>query len=199
MRRATLALILGLTFASLVLPQPQAGANEAQQETQQGDPWIWWKWANILILAGGLGYLIRKHAPAMFQARSQEIQQALAEGVKVAKDAERHAATIELRLNNLESEIAQLRQSARAETAAEGERIRHETGHHLQRIQQQALQEIDLMTRGAREDLRKYSAELAVGLAEQRIRSRITPELQQTLVDGFVNDLRSRAAEAVRA
>jgi F0F1-type ATP synthase membrane subunit b/b' len=186
MRRAAIALALGLALASFVLPQEPAGATETKHESEQGDPWIWWKWANFLLLAGGLGYLISKRAPALFQARSQEIQQA-------------RAAAIELRLQNLQTEIDSLRQTARAEMAAEGDRLRRETEHRLRRIQEQALQEIAQITRAARDELRKYSAQLAIGLAEQRIRSRMTPEVQQNLVDGFILDLRSRAPKAGRA
>ena len=196
MRRAAIALALGLALASFVLPQEPPGATETKRESEQGDPWIWWKWANFLLLAGGLGYLISKRAPALFQARSQEIQQAIAEAAQAKKDAEARAAAIELRLQNLQTEIDSLRQTARAEMASEGDRIRHETEHRLRRIQEQSQQEIVQMTRAARDELRKYSAQLAIGLAEQRIRSRMTPEVQQNLVDRFILDLRSRAPKA---
>ena len=59
---------------------------------------------------------------------------------------------------------------------AESERIRRETEHHLQRIREQSVQEMELMTRAAKDELRKYAAELAIGLAEQRIRFRMNPE-----------------------
>jgi F-type H+-transporting ATPase subunit b len=199
MRRAAVALALLLALASFVLPQEPAGATETKHESEQGDPWIWWKWANFLLLAGGLGFMIARRAPAVFQARSQEIEQALAEAARAKKDAETRAAAIELRLKNLESEIDHLRQTARAEMAAEGNRLRQETEHRLARIQEQAVQEIASMTRGARDELRKYSAQLALGLAEQRIRARMTPEVQQNLVDGFILDLRTRAPKAGRA
>ena len=81
---------------------------------------------------------------------------------------------------------------------AEGERIRKETEHHLARIQEQSVQEIALMTRAARTNLRKYSADLALGLSVQRIHARMTPEIQQKLVDGFLDDLRSRMPVAAR-
>ena len=166
MRRASLAFVFGLALTSCLLAQEPARATEAAGQTEQGDPWIWWKWVNFLILAGGLGYLISKHAPALLGARSHEIQQALADAAKVAKDAEVQAATIEQRFKNLQNEIENLRQTARAEMAAEGERIRHETEQHLARIQEQSVQEIALMTRAARDELRKYSADLALGLAD---------------------------------
>jgi len=77
--------------------------------------------------------------------------------------------------------------------AAEAERIRQETERHLTRIQEQTTQEITLMSRVARDDLRKYSAGLALDLAEQRIRGRVNAEAESGLVDDFLSDLRDRA------
>ena len=190
MRRATLAVALGLAFASYALPQDSAAQ---KQDAEQGDPWIWWKWANFLILAGGLGYLIRKHVPPLFQKQSSEIKSALAEAAKIKQEATAYAASVETRLANLQNEIQRLRESAHSEMTAESERIRRETEHHLQRIREQTAQEIELMTRAAKDELRKYAAELAIGLAEERIRFRMNPETQDRLVNGFVHDMHERA------
>jgi F-type H+-transporting ATPase subunit b len=192
MRRATLALALGLAFASYALPQETPAAKTT--EAEQGDPWIWWKWANFAILAIGLGYLIRKNVPPMFQKQSDDIQGALAEAAKIKQEAAAYAAGVEARLANLQSEIKQLRESAHSDMLAESERIRRETEHHAQRIREQSVQEIELVTRAAKAELRKYAAELAIGLAEQRIRSRMTPATQDQLVDGFLYDLHNRVA-----
>ena len=189
-RRAVLAVALGLALASYALPQ-ESGAQKA--EVEQGDPWIWWKWANFLILAGGLGYLIRKNVPPLFDKQSSEIQSSLREAAKAKEEAATYAAGIEARLANLQSEIEKLRVSARTDMATESERIRRETDHHLLRIREQTAQEIELLTRSATAELRKYSAELAIGLAEQRIRSRMNPDTQQSLAEGFLHDLRERA------
>lgn len=186
MRRALLAIVLGLALASCALPQESAGA---KNEAEQSDPWIWWKWANFLVLAGGLGYLIGKNVPPMFRKQSAEIASALQEAAKVKSEAAAQAARMDARLASLEVEIEKLRVSARAEMTAESERIRRETEHHLQRIGEQSAQEVELMTRSATEELRKYSAELALGMAEQRIRSQMNPQTQQKLTEGFLRDL----------
>jgi len=191
MRRATLVMALGLAFASYALPQESTGQ---KQEAEQGDRWIWWKWANFLILAGGLGYLIRKNVPPLFQKQSSEIKNALQEAAKVKADAAAYVAGIEARLGNLHSEIERLRVTARTDMAAESERIGRETEHQLLRIREQTAQEIELLTRSATDRLRKYSAELALGLAEQRIRSRMNPDTQQRLTESFLHDLGERAA-----
>lgn len=187
MRRAVLALALGLTLASFAIPQEAGNKSSPTEET--GDPWIAWKWVNFVILVAGLGYLVAKTAPPYFKGRSDEIQRALSEATREIKDAEAKAAHLDLRLAGIQAEVQNLRSEARAEMAAEGERIRAETERHLKRIQEQAVQEIALMTRSARDGLRKYSAGLALDLAEQRIRSRITPSTQEALLDGFVRDL----------
>ena len=179
----TRVLGLGIVFAASLLAQ-------SGQEVETGDPWLGWKWANFLILAAGLGYLIRKHAPAFFQQRSREIQLGISEATKTKQEAEARAAVIERRLAGLESEITKLRAEAREEIAAEGGRISRETIHRLQRIQAQSTQEIELMSRAAKAELRKYSAELALDLAQQRIRGRMTKEAQDSLADKFLQDLR---------
>ena len=101
---------MGLAFASYALPQesPRGADNEAEQ----GDPWIWWKWANFAILAVGLGYLIGKNVPPLFRKQSNEIQSALAEAAKVKQEAAAYAASVEARLANLQSEIEKLRETA---------------------------------------------------------------------------------------
>ena len=190
MRRATIAVALGLAFASYALPQEAPAANENHAE--QGDPWIWWKWANFAILAVGLGYLIAKNVPPLFRKQSDEIQNALAESAKIKQEAAAYAAGVEARLANLQSEIQKLRETAHADMIAESERIRRETEHHVQRIREQSVQEMALMTRAAKQELRKYAAELAIQLAERHIRFRMNPETQEQLVDGFLHDLHAR-------
>ena len=190
-----IAIAIGLACAPNALPQEPA-AGESKQEAQ--DPLLWWKWANFAILTAGLGYLIAKNAPALFAQRSREIQQGMLEAAKQKQDAEAQAAVIEKRLAGLQGEIESLRSAAKAEIGAEGERIGRETERRLQRIQGQAGQELALMARAARFELRKYSAELAVDLAEQRIRSRITKDMQDGLVDGFLQDLRYRVTPGAR-
>ena len=45
-------------------------------------------------------------------------------------------------------------------------------------------------------ELKRYSADLAIALAEQRLRARMTPETQDALVRGFVRDLEPPASHA---
>lgn len=195
MRRATLAITLALAFASYALPQEPGQLPEAKQELEQSDPWIWWKWANFGILAIGLGIMIGKVAPALFRERSRSIGQAMFEAATAVRDAQMRATEVEARFAALENDVAELRRNAKAEMSAESERISRETELRLKKIQDQAMHEIALIARAGRDDLRKYSAQLALELAEQRLRSRLTQDTQDGLVDGFLQDLRYQVTQ----
>jgi F-type H+-transporting ATPase subunit b len=188
-RRLLPVMVLGFALAACVFAQEASGA---AKEASQGDPWIWWKWANFLLLAGGLGYLIAKSVPALFRKQAADIHAALKEAAKTKEEAAAYAAGIEARLKNLQSEIEKLRVTAQADMSSEAERIRRDTEHHLQRIREQSAQEIELLTRSATDQLRKYAAELSLSLAEQRIRTRLNPAKQQQLAEGFLRDLHER-------
>jgi F-type H+-transporting ATPase subunit b len=155
-----------------------------------------WKWANFLLLAGGLGYLIAKNAGPFFAGRSQQIRKDMVEAQDARRDAEARAADVDRRLAALESDIAGLREECQREAEAETERLSRHTAAEIAKIQAHAEQEIASAGKAARTDLKRYSAELAVSLAEQRLRARMTPETQQALVRGFVRDLEPNASRA---
>jgi F-type H+-transporting ATPase subunit b len=196
MRRSARVLYLVLALTSLAprVAFAQEGAPAHETEETKGDTWIWWKWANFLILAGGLGYLISKSAPAFFRSRTDEIQSGIQEASQVRRDAEARAAAIELRTAGLQAEIEGIRVNARAEMEAEGERIRRETEQQVRRIQEQSQQELAALTKLAREELKSYAGSLALDMAEQRIRGRMDAGTQNRLVQVFVHDLQRASA-----
>ena len=185
---ATAALALALSYTPMLRAQESRTA-EAEKTEANSDPWLLWKIANFAILVGLLGYMIRKSAPAFFQARSEQIQSAIVEAGKAKLSAEERVAEMERRLTGLGAELDSMRARARTEMAAEGERIREETERHLQNLQRQAEQEIESMTKAARKELKLYSSDLALRMAEQQVEGRMTPETQHGLTRAFVADL----------
>lgn len=191
--RAALCIWLGLLMAPYALPQTESrsSALHGGVEEVNADPWIWWKWANFAILAAGLGYLINKHAGPYYNGQQEEIQRGIAESAKIKQDAEARAARIETRLAGLPGEIEKLKDQSRAEMSAEGDRIAQETERHVKRLKEQARQEIELMTKAAQHQIKAYSADLALQLAEQRIQADMRPEIQEKLVNAFLADLKT--------
>jgi F-type H+-transporting ATPase subunit b len=148
-----------------------------------------WRWANFVILAAGLGYLVMKSLPAMFRARTVEIQKGIAEAQTVKAAAEKRARDIETKLLKLGSEVETLRTEAKAEIEQEGKRIQEETVAAVKKIETQAAAEIESAGKIARLELKKYAAELALDLAAKRIQAGLDSGTEAGLVDSFLDDL----------
>jgi len=187
---STLALAAGLCcYAQEGEKKAGHEANQAHAEEEDGGLEIW-KWANFLILAGGLGYLIGKNAGPFLAARSAGIRKDMEESARRRQEAEATAADVDRRLSTLESQIAALRAEAEKEMAAGANRIARQTEEDIAKVKAHAEAEIAIAGKGARAELKRYSGELAVGLAEQKIRARMTPNTQDGLVESFARDLK---------
>jgi F-type H+-transporting ATPase subunit b len=155
-----------------------------------------WKWANFVILAGALGYMIAKNAGPFFNARTQQIRKDMLESREARQQAEARAAEVDRRLAALGSDIAALQAESQQEARNETERLSRHTAAEIAKIQAHAEQEIASAGKAARTELKRYAAQLAVTLAEQRLRARMTPDTQQSLVRGFVRDLEPPTSRA---
>jgi len=180
-------------FICLWIALALAAVCPAAEETEAGSHGsgsvTWWKLANFVLLAGGLGYLIHKKGRPFFGARSREIQQAIQDAARMRAEAETRAAEIEQRLAGLASEAEALRRNARQETAAEGARARTRLRQEIEKMQAQAQREIASAAQAARQELRSYAADLAVRLAEQQLRARMSPDVQERLVGTAIQEL----------
>ena len=169
---------------------PASGEGHGSAAAAPGAGMELWKWANFLLLAGGLGYLIGKNAGPFFDARTRQIRKDMDDSAAARQSAEATAADVDRRLANLETEIAALRADSKKEVEAEAARLARQAEAEIAKIQAHSEQEIVAAGKVARMDLKKYSAELAVNLAEQKIRTRMTPDVQDELVDSFVHNLK---------
>jgi len=178
-----IGLIVSLLAAAGLAQEKSGGEGESSSLEM-------WKWANFLVLAGAIGYFVGKGAPPFFASRSREIRKEIIEAEEARKEAEARAADVDKRLASLEAEIAALRSEAHEEARAESQRLAQHTAAEMAKIQMHGEQEIAAAGKTARLELKRYAADLAVGLAEQKIRTRITPAVQDSLVRGFVRDLK---------
>jgi F-type H+-transporting ATPase subunit b len=153
-----------------------------------------WKWPNFLLLVGLLGYLIKKHGGPLLTSRSKQIREGLEAGKKAQAEAEQRAAGVQAKLANLDREIADLKASAQAELERETARIRRDAEKELQRMEQHTAAELAALGKRATMELRQYAAGLALDLAEQKVRARMTPAVQSGLIEGFASELSAREA-----
>ena len=193
--RRVLPLWLALALAASVpvfCAQPQTTPVErAAEPPSQGEhgELVLWNLANFLLLAGVLGYFIRKNAGPFFAGRNRKIRQDLVDAEDARAEAEKRAAEVESRLANLEGEIAALKRESHAQVEEEMHRVALATEAEIAKMRVHAEQEIASAGKAARTELKRYSAELAISLAEQRIRDRMNPQASEALVQGFVRHL----------
>ncbi len=193
---ACLALSLGLAVCFPAVAQEHAAEPAAHGETREGaggehgGGMELWKWANFVVLAGALGYLIGKNAGPFFAGRSRQIRSDMVEAEAARKEAEARAAEVDRKLADLGAEIAALRAASQTEAEAERQRLAHHTAAEIAKIQAHSEQEIASAAKAARMELKRHSAELAIDLAEHKIRARMSADSQHALVERFVQNVK---------
>ena len=186
-------LLLIPLFAIALVAQERPVESTASEPVQNND--AMWKWANFAILAIALGYGMAKGLPPLFKSRTKEIQSGIAEAQQMRLDAERRSAEMDARLSALGADIEKFRTQSAAEMKQEGERIGRETAAQIRKIEQQAAAELESVGKTARRQLKEYAAELAMGLAEERLRGHMDNATESVLVDDFARDLERQASQ----
>jgi F-type H+-transporting ATPase subunit b len=148
-----------------------------------------WQVLNFLLLAGLLGWLIVKQGGPLLAARSKEIADGLASGEIAKAEADARAAQVQSKLDKLGTEIEAMRADAKVERDREAERIRRETQVEMARIRVQAEHEIESAGKLARREVQRAAAKMAIELAEEKVRARMSPEIQAALLQSFLSEL----------
>ncbi len=149
---------------------------------------IWWAvfTLNLLVLVWFLYKMLFKGAPmnlpAALRQRGQSIQEQIREAEQAHRDAETRLRDTEARIANLPAEIQALALEAEREAEEEYKRLVEESERDAERILRQGRLEIEAAARLAQKELQRLAASLAVDLATQRLRERLTPEQDETVV-----------------
>ncbi len=174
-----------ITFALLACAAQAAEA----ADHGGGDPNLHYKLVNFAILATGIGFLVVKALFPAFRSQQKQILDGMAQAERRAEEAAAQAAEIDRRMAGLEQDVAELRGKARIEMEAEADRFNLATKAMLEKIERSAEVEISSMAKAARQELKQYSADLALGLARQKIQSRMDDSVQGALVSRFIAGL----------
>jgi F-type H+-transporting ATPase subunit b len=142
---------------------------------------------NFAVVALAIAAMVRAKLPLWFRIRTETIQASMEEAKRTSADARSRLSDIEARLARIDAEIGEMRAAAEADGRREEERIRIAAEEDRARIIAAAEQEIAAISRGAQRELKAYAAELAVQLAERRIR--IDAETDRRLVQHFTEQL----------
>jgi F-type H+-transporting ATPase subunit b len=192
-------LLAALPAALAAAPAAPVGEGDAhavaEGHTDEGhaeSPWAFvGKVFNFTILAGGLFLLLRKPVAGYLADRRLQVREDLLTAARLKEEAAQQMAAIDAQLKRLPDELDALRARGHDEIAAEEARIEEVAAAERARLLEQTRREIDLHLRLARRDLIAHAADLAVHVAREQIRSRITDEDQLRLVDRYVSQVRT--------
>ncbi len=186
---------LGICLAGFTAPRVawSQGSEPAAKEKNSEPPHeLLYKGINFVILVGGLGYVLRKPMAEFFTSRSAAIKKSLDEGRKALEASQAQLQAVEEKLRGLEAEIAAFKASAVREMEAERQRLQQTIAEEAVRILESARAQTDTAVRGAKLDLKNYTAQKAVNLAEGLIRSRLDDTGRKRLVAQFAAALGSK-------
>jgi F-type H+-transporting ATPase subunit b len=146
---------------------------------------------NFAILVGALVYLLRSPLAGYLANRGSQIRGDLVNAAEMKQAAAEQIAEIDRKMKALPGELEALRAQGVQEIAAEEARIQAAAAAERDRLLEQARREIDLQVKVAERELVSHAADLAVGVATERIKQTITDEDRQRLVDRYVDQLGS--------
>ncbi|HUX67840.1 MAG TPA: ATP synthase F0 subunit B [Terriglobales bacterium] len=149
---------------------------------------------NVAVLAWLLHKLLFRGAgwsvPQALRERGEGIRAQMQAAERAQQEAQARLQAIEARIAGLPQELAGLAREAEAEAAGEYRRLVEASERDAERILNLGRQEIEAAAKLAQKELKGLAATLAVELAGQRIRERLTPEQDAAVVEQAVASLK---------
>lgn len=174
-----------LVLAWAAAPEQEEHGKEAEEEKHE----LYYKIINFALLAMALGYVLRKPMKEFFSQRSSDIVKALEEGRAALKESQAKLAVVEEKLRHLDEEIAAFKATSEQEMQQERQRLREETAREAEKILETARARTDSAVRAAKLELKVYTAQEALRLAERMIRERLDEPARARLVSQFIRTL----------
>jgi F-type H+-transporting ATPase subunit b len=177
------------TAGAAVQEKSEGAESKAEAKKEEGVFPVVARWANFIVLFGGLIYLLRKPASEFFSTRSNDI----AGGLQRAQDAQTSAQArmdeIEKRLAQLSSEVSGLRAEAEKESLTDREKILAEAKREVERVIEQSRQEIERVGRTVEREIKEHIADLVIDRAGNTLRTEMTQDDQKRIVVRFIQKL----------
>lgn len=148
-----------------------------------------WKFLNLFIFVGVLVWLLKKPLSDAFKAKREAIRQELIKAKEERDAALAKLSEVEARLAKLDSETAQIREQAQRDAELEAERIAAQTELDIAKLRENARREIEAAAAQAKRELKRFSAEESIRLAEEMLRQQVKGDDAARLVAASINGL----------
>ena len=143
-----------------------------------------WPVINFLILVGVMVYALKKaDIKGFFKKRTELIEQSLREAREAKELAQKALSEVEERLKVKDSEIANIIAGAKLSGENEKTRLMEEGDKLKARILEQARTNIDFEVKRAKESIKQEAVEIAMELAEKKLKERLSKDEQLKLLE----------------
>lgn len=187
-RRALSAFAVGFLIFFLTA-LPALAAEAAEEDPAASTTGLIFRWLNFILVFGGIGYLLAKHGGAFFKSNAKAIAASITEATAAKAEADRELREVAAKIARIGQEVADLREAARRDSAAEAERLRVSGRTEIEKISQAAHGELLASERAAQQELRALAASMAVERAGALVSSRMNGEIRARILHSFLSEL----------
>jgi F-type H+-transporting ATPase subunit b len=146
-----------------------------------------WPVINFALLVALLVYALKKaDIKGYFKKRTELIEQSLKEAREAKELAQKALAQVEERLRVKDKEMEEIIASARMSGEKEKAKLAEEGAKLQEKILEQAKTNIDFEVKQAKSAIKQEAAELAMELAEKKLKEKLTKEEQLKLLEESV-------------
>ncbi|GBE01973.1 ATP synthase subunit b [bacterium BMS3Bbin06] len=159
--------------------------------SSHGGDWKEWLWriVNFAILIFILVKFLSKPMKEYFRKRSEVIEQSLTEAREAKELAQKALKEVQEKLALRDQEIEKIIASARKSGESERDSLIEQGTRMSEKIKEQARANIELELKNAKAALRSEAAELAIKLAEKKLRENLTEEEQLKIIEESIRKL----------
>jgi len=147
--------------------------------------------ANFLILAYILTRFLFKPLKEMLDKRASQVTKAVDEAEKATREAEELRLKYEKKRENIDAEIAALKNEARVVIDETRQQMLQEAHQEIEAMRARAQEEIEQQRADALLLHRSKIGELVAALTRRMVRDILNPQLHQAYLDAFLDQLRS--------
>jgi F-type H+-transporting ATPase subunit b len=171
--KKAILIVIALLLAALPLLAEGAENGHAGQ-TYFGIPaWVL-KLLNVVVFLGLLGWILKGPITTAFAARGEQIKTELAEARERNAKADRLAADIQARLDQIQSDVAAIVERAKVDGEKQRAEIIEAARLEAEKILASARGEVDSRIKQARSELTDYAGTLAAEKAHEILASSMT-------------------------
>jgi F-type H+-transporting ATPase subunit b len=152
-----------------------------------------WPVINFILLVILLTYAMKKaDIKGYFRKRTELIEQSLKEAKEAKELAQKALAEVEGRLKAIDKEVEDIIASAHLSGEKEKGRLVEEGDKLKEKILEQARTNIDFEVKQAKEMIKKEAVEIAMELAEKKLKDKLTKEEQLKLLEESVQKIEGK-------